>query len=799
MRRNIKRKFIATLCAVTMIVGNMSISTYADDAALKITKQPTEINPTVTVNKDDATYQWYKAEEDDKYAVEDIAGTIVDDTIIAAPGNSGDMNCEVDGVWTGYNMCVYVGVKAGDVIKVTQLGDYADAPGFLSYPAVFEDDGTGVYTCTATSDFNGDLCIAIENAVVSGKISIVRDGVTYQVVNGMDEVVDGKMMGNPGNATFSDGFWLSNSSGYLSLNVYLKEGQILKVTGDEDCFADMECWAFMGDAEATVSCVDNVYMYSAEEDGIYYIGIDNGISCKAKIEVIDIGRGQAVAGQTTNTLTSVEEGEQYSCLVTCGEEKVWSDYIIAEFAIVKQPTTTNPTVEVNYSNLVDSYQWYVADDEVLEVIDSDDAVADGEIEVYDLWDGEYIDGVWHSEAGMIDAAVSANKGDKVIITLPDDFAGRVYNYDTEEDFVYSNGAYEGVIVEDDGYINFTILGSEDFTAKIQVVSYVMGDAVEGETEATLGNGEVYETYVCKLTLKNGTVLMSDYVTMNVAIVSQPSPENPEVAVNFPNEVVGYQWYEVEVEKYDVVDVSVVNSSDVIGASAQDGVYEDGVWTSEYYDAGVIDAWSVMVSIEVGPDYMIKVVPSTESILDTMWQCATNYGLLKYENGAYYFVTDSADVWTVGLLAEEEFTAEITVEKIIVGDAVEGQTTNEITNHKAGDYICEVTLEDGAVLMSDVVSITDADITHTYTDEYDAECNGCGAIREVPEREDDTDSDDTNSDDKEDATISGDGSGSYDDETSPETGDATNMMLLFTIALAGVIGTFIAGAKKRRYQ
>ncbi len=793
MRRNIKRKFIATLCAVTMIVGNMSISAYADDTALKITKQPTEANPKVTVNKDDATYQWYKASEGNKYAVEDIAGTIVDDTIIATTGNNGDINCEVDGVWTGYNMSVYVGVKAGDTIKVTQLGDYTSVPRLYMNGKDFEDDGTGVYTYTATDDMWDQICIAIEGAEVSGKISIIRDGVTYQVVNGMDDVTDGKMMGSPQIVSFSDGFWLSDSYGYLSLDVYLKEGQMLKVTGDEDCFADMDCYSLLGYAGATVASVDNVYQYCAEEDGIYRLSIDNGISFKVKAEVIDIARGQAVAGQTTNTLTSAEEGERYSCLVTCGEEELWSAYIAAKTAIVKQPTVTNPTVEVNYSNMVDSYQWYTTESKVLEVIYSDDAVADGEIEVCNLWDGEYIDGVWHSEAGMIDAAVSANKGDKVIITLPDDFEGRVYNYDTEEDFVYSNGAYEGVIVEDDGYINFTILGSEDFTAKIQMVTYVIGDAMEGETEATLGNGEVYETYVCKLTLKNGTVLMSDYVTMNVTIVSQPSPENPEVAVNFPDEATGYQWYEVELEKYDVVDASVVNSSDVIGANAQDGVYEDSVWKSEYYDTNGIDFYDLIVSIEVGPDYMIKMVPSTESIVEAMWQCVSDQGILKYKNGAYYFVTDSADVWTVGLLSLEEFTAEITVEKMTKGEAVEGQTTNKLTNHEVGDYICEVTLSDDTVLLSNIVSIAEADITHTYTDMYDADCNDCGATRVVPERETETTTD-------ADGSGVGTGTDAGTGAVTPNTADGVDMMLILFIACAGVVGTLLIPVfGKKRYQ
>ena len=974
MRRNIKRKFIATLCAVTMIVGNMSISTYADDAALKITKQPTDVNPTVAVNKDDATYQWYKAEEDDKYAVEDIAGTIVDDTIIATPGNSGDMNCEVDGVWTGYNMCVYVVIKAGDVIKVTQLGDYADAPSFLSSTAVFEDDGTGVYTYTATSDFIADLCIAIESDVVSGEISIVRDGVTYQVVNGMDEVVDGKMMGNPGNATFSDGFWRSNSYGYLSFDVYLKEGQILKVTGDEDCFADMECWALMGESEATVSCVDNVYMYRTEEDGIYRIGIDNGISCKAKVEVIDIGRGQAVAGQTTNTLTSVEEGEQYSCLVTCGEEKVWSDYITAELVIVKQPTTTNPTVEVNYPSIVNGYQWYMCNDVLLNVVDSDDA-EDDELDTESVWDGDYYDGIWYSADGMIDLSLYSKKGDKIIITLSENFEGVVYNCNTNEPFEYVDGGYEGYIVEDDGYINLTIESNDDFTANIQVVSSKIGEAVDGDTSATLENFDLYKTYVCKVIKNDGTEIFSDFVemkmefikhptagnptvevnypdavtgyqwysmetelltvveggmgegeieidynwkgiyddgmwgsenylidlavvanrgdkviitlpdefdgdvyeydsrelftytngvyeyvidnndgyinfsiagyeeytakiqvetytletpitgettatlnngelgeiyacevtdeygkkhvsnsvTMELAISSQPAATNPTVEVNYPENVDGYQWYEVNEKLLEVVDENVANSTDVIGTEAENGVYEDGVWISENY-ANSPEFQEIMVSFEVEEGWLIKVVPSVENLMMAIYVNGNRNGELLYENGVYYVETDTSGEYKIGLLALEEFTANITIENVKVSDAIAGQTTNKLLNHKAGKYMCEVLLDDGTTLLSDIVTITDADITHTYTDEYDAECNDCGAIREVPERDEDTD-------DNGGAGISGDGSGSLGDgDVSPNTGDSTNIMLLFTIAMFGVVSAFAVNvAGKRKYQ
>lgn len=792
MRRNIKRKFIATLCAVTMIVGNMSISTYADDAALKITKQPTEANPTVTVNKDDATYQWYKASEGDKYTVADIAGTIVGDNIIAATGNSGDVNCEVDGVWTGYNVSAYVGVEAGDIIKVTQLGDYENAPCFHAKGITLEDDGTGVYTYTATSSFASQLCIAIEDATVSGKIEIVRDGVTYPVVNGMDEVVDEKIAGKPqSNTTFSDGLWYSYSTGRLCVDVYLEEGQMLKVTGDEDCFADMDCYSLLGYAGATVASVDNVYQYCAEEDGIYRLSIDNGISFKVKAEVIDIVRGQAVAGQTTNTLTSIEEGEMYSCLVTCGEEEVWSEYIVAEMAIAKQPTSMEPTVKVNYPDEVESYQWYGKSDVVLDLIYDDDAATDGEIEAENVWTGEYFDGIWHSEDGLIDVAVVANKGDKVIITLPDDFDGVVYDYDTEGEFVYTNGVYEYVIDSANGYLNFVIESDVEFVAKIQVETFTLGEAITTEKTATLNNGELGKKYICEVTCEDGEILWSDYVTMDIDIASQPIATNPTVEVNFPDEVAGYQWYTVELESIEVVDESAANSSNVIGAQAMDGVYEDGVWTAEVLD---VNGYSdIIVIFEATAGYTIKIVPSTDAIEDTMCQSQAGSEKLKCEDGVYYFEVETSGEYAVGLLSLEEFTAEITVEKMTKGEAVEGQTTNKLTNHEVGNYICEVTLSDDTVLLSNIVSIAEADITHTYTDMYDADCNDCGATRVVPERETETTTD-------ADGSGVGTGTDAGTGVVSPNTADGVDMMLILFIACAGVVGTLLIPVfDKKRYQ
>ena len=149
------------------------------------------------------------------------------------------------------------------------------------------------------------------------------------------------------------------------------------------------------------------------------------------------------------------------------------------------------------------------------------------------------------------------------------------------------------------------------------------------------------------------------------------------------------------------------------------------------------------------------------------------------NGVYQHELEASGTYVLVLGDTEEFTAKIEVPGEVLSTAVEGQTTATLKNHKAGSYACVVTLKDGTKLVSETVELTDADITHTYDDEYDADCNGCGATREVPERPDNSDTDENQNGDN----IS-------------NKGDA--QMNLFCVMGFVLLGVGLLGLKKNKY-
>ena len=996
MIRNIKGKIVATLCALTMVVSSMGVNTYADDTKLEITKQPTKNNLTVKANKDNASYQWYKAEDGQTYAVDPAVGMIVGDTIIGVCDACGDADCETDGVWSGNYIGIRFGVEEGDVVKVTQIGDYEVNPTFPGSVELFEDDGTGVYTCEISTTEVKLLWIYSDN-IVSSKVEIVRDGVTYTVVNGCKDVFDGKVIGVQQGDSYYDDAWCSDRNGTLTVDVYLKNGQTIKVTTSDECTSDMIFGALRGGSYSEVSGVDNLYTCMAEESGIYRIEFFNAESFEAEIEVIDVSRGQAIEGQTTNTLTSVEEGAKYSCLVKCGDEEVWSDYANVQMLIVTQPTIEDPTVKMNYPELVQSYQWYfsetvlkkivlvnaedMSDDEsmvdyiwrgtfedgkwyseegsinigfygvaglkaivklpedfegvvcdcdtginyasnngvyeleiynengymdvyigsdedftaeiIIEVlgeetvlegenkatlenfemdeayvckvitkkgteliseyvymqmaiikqptagsptvgVNFEDAVAgyqwydvyaelltvveddaqEGEIEVDYYWGCEYVDGKWESEDGYMGIIVEAKKGDKILITLPEDFEGEVYECYSNKLFSYNEGVYEYTINGYSGYCDFYISSDVDFSADIKILSYTIGDAIENETTKTLKDSEVGNMYVCCVTCESGKILVSDYLEMEVVIASQPTATNPTVGVNFEDLVDSYQWHLYEYKEFEVIDENLVtdeNEDSVIGAEAEDGIYEDDAWVSEEYRL-YMTAYDFIITFEAEEGDLIKIVPSTEAIFLTMTEDKDgNYGVLECEDGVYYCEVEKSGEFTVGLLALEAFTAKVTVERDTFGEAVSGQTGKTLKNHQEGTYICKVTLEDGTVLLSDMVSIEETDIRHSYTNDEDADCNDCGAKREITSKpgvggtevnpskpgDEDTESNPSNPDNDGDGSNTGTGGSG---PVSPNTGNNVNIMLislLLCVSVVGILGTSVYN--KKRYQ
>ena len=182
----------------------------------------------------------------------------------------------------------------------------------------------------------------------------------------------------------------------------------------------------------------------------------------------------------------------------------------------------------------------------------------------------------------------------------------------------------------------------------------------------------------------------------------------------------------EVKAYDYEAANEMQTTYVTGA------YTDGSWSSMYNEFAAAE-W-ISFDFEAKAGDFIKITPSAGFAGDVMIGDYSTYEIVTLEenDGVYLYEVTSDGNYTIGVMADDEFSMQAVVERYVL-HAVAGQTTDTLCNHKAGTYACVVTLKDGTTLTSDMITITDADITHIYDDEYDADCNVCGAVRDVPKR------------------------------------------------------------------
>jgi hypothetical protein len=256
-------------------------------------------------------------------------------------------------------------------------------------------------------------------------------------------------------------------------------------------------------------------------------------------------------------------------------------------------------------------------------------------------------------------------------------------------------------------------------------------------------------------------------------------------VNFEDLVEKYQWHLSDEVEYEVIDKELVtaeNKDKVISTVYKTGIYEDGKWTAVPLNKKRTK-YDVCVTFEVEEGELVKLVLSPEASV-VSWAAFEGAEVeLECIDGVYYYEAEESGEISVDLLAKEEFTVDITTVRTIICEAISGQVEKVLHNHKAGKYICRVILEDDTELISDMVTIAETDFEHAYTDIYDADCNGCGAMRKVPDRP--VKPDDNSGDD---------GTGN---NNTPNAGDNVNVAWLLAIAVAAMAGLMLVSLNRKR--
>ena len=808
---------------------------------LRISKQPTTIDPTVELNIDvDATYQWYHLVQNDSEVVwteENLGDSQVNVTKIYGGSYT-------NGKWYGeleddeYYLGIDVDVESGEEVVIVLPEDCeASVEGFYfvdddfdsgeelryvngSYVKVIENY-EGVYGIDIYSDeaFTADIFIrndeeiAIEgetgakltnweinekyvckvlyeeieliSKVLDYKLEISKQptganptielnydvDATYQWYNTKSkeyEVVYGDAGDNQlpsigGSANYEDNKWQSENR---------QLGVVFEVTKGDKVIVQLP-ESFAGTIIDYYSMISGGTITSLTafeyENGVCEIEIDSEQNMfmlmmadskdfTVKIYVQKAEISTPITGENTATLKNWEVGNSYVCKVTYENMELVSDVVSFKLMISEQPTAKNPTVELNYD--VDAtYQWYSAIYKEYEVVDVVENSDENKLGAFYRSSGEYVDNKWQSEDGQILLGICVEKGETVRIELPDTFDGMIVDYTkimaqggggTQLPIlVYEDGVCEVEITSSDTMFMVALSDNVDFEVKMYVNKASITDAIEGETAATLKNPQVNKSYVCKV-LYDGKEIVSDVVNMKFLIINQPTEKKPVVEVNIKDEVAKYQWYEVEEIIRKVVDKDLVTSEeieDVIAVEVESGKYEDGKWVGDAmtYDSSSTSCIQFNGELEAG--YTLNIQLSTDDIeIFVMWKTGHegNYDeiITEADNGLIQIeITETCD-YTVGMVLAGGTTADITLNKMDLVNEVESQTTNSLTNHKAGNYLCVVTLKDGSEIYSEIINVTADDIVHTYTDMYDPDCNDCGDIRQVPDRPVDPDDGDT---------------------------------------------------------
>ena len=741
MRKNIVKKLITAVCTVSMVMGSISFGAMAEEQeAFKITKQPTAGNPSVEVNKTEGVeYQWYESiEENDATLVDSIIDEENDYMYVVATGAEYDEedNKFIDS--SGYLYIAFV-AKEGDVIYVTP-NDGSDIS--VTVCGVMQTISEGVFVTTYMQNQMWQIACEsnVEGESAVATVELERNGMRYTLINGVNKVIDGKETVDS-NMVYDevDGVWSENRTmllGASGVSVYMNEGEYFLSEFEESVTGAIGITFEDSNSVESVVNIENTQrnVIFAEESGWYNILFNIEDDYRVKMYRGRLVMEQPVEGQTTNTLTEFEDGKVYRCKVSEGNKELWSDYIAGYVTIMTQPTAADPTVKLNYD--VDaSYQWYSMD------FVREDDLGENQNDIVSVYDGEYSAGKWNSElivnSNEVEILFSVKPGNKIVVELPEDFQGTVEDRNEKIVFSYNDGVYEGMADNNITNCYIYIKSDEAFSANIYVEELDVKEPIEGETKATLMAPEVGKYYVCKV-LYNETELISDVVDMKIVVSKQPTLEELAVDVNFSEKVTGYQWFTAKEIVWELVDkLGEELGENEISAFSYCGVYEDGKWNSasEGMAVPINGDKAIMLLTQLEGGQTLNIIPSVEAdyTIDIIDINTLEYITPNKKEDKYIVDIQNTKIYVIQILLADDFSAEINTSKMVKDEAIEGQTEKKLTKHEPGEYICEISLEDGSKIYSDVITISENDDVHVYTDMYDADCNDCGDIREVPDR------------------------------------------------------------------
>lgn len=740
-------------CVVTGTDGS-AIETDRIEYYYEVTNQPTEEKPEVSVSFADQVkgYQWYSIIEDT------FTGTLTEEQADNFMNYYGEI--QADGTWKSVQ---YDSFKNVVIFMTGEAKVKLDIPENATVTGMYEklEDGTFV----STEDYGLMLCIhaeepftvkpvwtinTTEEVAVEGQTSAIFTGAKTGTYYCEIEYKDGEKIGSQSlsydpyideepsedkpTVKVSAPELVKNYQWYVykfdkkseplkpehvarAYNLF-KNNKWVSVESEGGIhFVKMNLMAFEGD-KLTLDLPEGIEFDVNVEGGTYQDGVitvynpaitfsvmaNQAFELTAKWDYTDYTK-EAVAGQTTDTLTLSAPG-YYHCVVTYkdGTELV-SDTLDYMQRIESQPTDDAPVVKMLWPELVEKYQWFKVTyptKEVTNATEASDSVIPGQ-----AGEAVYTDGIWYptgTEHQVNFVTFDVNDGDLIRVTMTDEIENAevhcVYVNYGYGDYMnpVGNGVFEYTAF-DDAPVTIMVSYENGPVAtegiKVEVETVKFDEAVQGQTSATF-TGDAGD-YLCVITDKDGKEYTTDIISVSDYYLTKLPAENDfTVQVNDPDKVENYQWFILEDVLATRPAVPIDPADDEVEAFySEDVVFHNGKW---YALGGEVYHFGFEVS--VGDEIIIT--PDADFTGELNLRDRADFAQIQQKDGSY-IVTVKEDVGMVVLYMFNDhesftFTAAVKGTKK-VAKAVEGAVSASFAPQETGEYFCVVTMKDGTKLTS----------------------------------------------------------------------------------------------------
>jgi len=495
------------------------VATYDNDDTLKsnivafipeVYEQPNAVTYDFYVsNSHLAKFQWYQVilNEDDSEEIIVLEGE--NDYIL--------QNYERDGVYyceAAYPLCMVLRSKRVTALPVIIEQPSAMSPEFL---VTFEDEAEfSWYETEIETTFIDD-----EMAEPAGSDEVA----TYDEATGV----------------WTGAAWIAyEEDGYVEygidvLYVELEAGTTIRMAVSDKSKLVYPEIAVMGDSVSGdyAEFTDDGYAYfTVDEDDLYniYFYVTEP-TVTITVELVEYSY-TLIEGETEKKLSVCEKNKFYTAMASYddGETVLISDTFKMVAKIIKQPTSEDPSVDVNVKEDDMKYQWYEAIPETSYVTDEDVELTDEDNPaVYNSETKEWTPTIYEEHENE-DGSITYEL-DLFIMSLQ---VGDVVNFVPGEELEFGeitiiqqyygddiiitpnhDGSYTFTALEAQEYYFYTYDDNAEVTFKVTKTTYSLGDAVEGQDKAELIDA-LPGTYICVVTYNDGTELISDVVNISIA-------------------------------------------------------------------------------------------------------------------------------------------------------------------------------------------------------------------------------------------------------------------------------------------